>query len=652
LNQSNRACYNFISATMVVFIIGGGVARGAATSPAPDEWKAYMTSGAAQEALKRFDAAAELYLGAFRVARTQDERIEASLARAGLLSRVFKPQTKRLAEIDELYRSAIDGAVGDLSLRASNDYGVFLLRQGNTDRAIRVLGGVEGQVQTSTLSAVVRSRYFFNYARALERAGREEEASERYFESMKLDSTFQPARSAALRLAEAEVKASPQSFRASRTSIINILSTSNVASSGKNVAAWKPPEAANVSWQAWRRASEAAAEVVVGPAIKDEEVAGDEKAENVGRIDNVRQRSARGLLRIIDLFLVQGDLEKAEASLRGLLKNPDCLDTEGHVQLLELLVRYWTSARVSPEEFATSWTTSLDALGDIADSASRVQEVREAYLGDLPLEAGAQATSAFPEWEISGQAFSAFVEMIGDAYATSGNRRRALERYSQAFVLNPANTDACLYMVNLLSEYQGELDPKGGFFDELVGGLPSTLELSEGRDLGDVARLHFLIAAALESRANLGPEESPRGAIFHWRRALEAEQQISLASNIPLKAISMLHEKLGGAYLALGNAQEAVQQDLRGAEEYEALKDEQGAQLLLARAAGIQAQERPLPAETAAEIAHADFTPSAESTMASLPKTASSEPLVGLLGVISIGAALRLRIQRLRSVGS
>jgi tetratricopeptide (TPR) repeat protein len=369
------------------------------------------------------------------------------------------------------------------------------------------------------------------------------------------------------------------------------------------------------------------------------------------------------MLQVLETLLAQGDLVNAEATLRLLLAGGVQLATTHHERLLDLLVRYLTAARIGPGDFDRSWRSTLEIVEKTLPSsplAFRLGEIRKAYLDELPIEIRPQATAVFPSWGFSGQAepFSDLVKMIGDSYAASGERHRALERYVQASLLDPGNAEASLYLVNLLSEYSQELDPKDVLFDQLAEMLPTSDDRIRPRDWSNVLRLHFLMGTVLERRARWGPDESPRGAIFHWQQALAAERHLALASNAP-PPVPLLHEKLGGAYRAVGEVQAAVQQYLEGADEYRALNDPQRARTLVAQAAEIGAPKvSPADDRTPASQDQIAATTTYSSTTATtdtttgmtrsayaghLPATASTLPWLGMTGLGALGAALCLR---------
>src|SRR5262249_9828097 len=162
-----------------------------------------------------------------------------------------------------------------------------------------------------------------------------------------------------------------------------------------------------------------------------------------------------------------------------------------------------------PPEFTRSWQAGLESAERSLANPSRSAEIRKAYLGELPVAVGPSAPPVFPGWQHSVQAatFSSLLKAIGDAYAASGERSRAIERYAQAFVLDPANTEAPLYLVNLLAEYPQELDPQGHLFDQLLAALPPRQAVTEAKDGSDLLRLHFLLGTVLERRARWGSEE-------------------------------------------------------------------------------------------------------------------------------------------------
>jgi len=138
------------------------------------------------------------YRAALEKASAPQQRAASSLDLARFLAASAVEPDKR-AEVDRLYNAAIQEASGPLRLEAHNSYGVYLLQQGNAGKAAAVLSGakeISGDVEPEA-----RSRFLYNYAVALERSGRTQEASEAYQQSFDLDPGFMPACDAVFRTA-------------------------------------------------------------------------------------------------------------------------------------------------------------------------------------------------------------------------------------------------------------------------------------------------------------------------------------------------------------------------------------------------------------------------------------------------------------------
>ncbi|HEV8581723.1 MAG TPA: hypothetical protein VGX68_21860 [Thermoanaerobaculia bacterium] len=172
-------------------------------APSQASYRSYMGSAASLEGLQQVERAAGTYAHAVTTASSKQEAVEAQLAWAGLLSRNPGSGNEaggRAEKADELYQSALEEAEGDQQLRARNDYGVFLFRQGQTAKAAAVLGQIDHASWSGEDGPVRQARYLYNYGQVLEDLGRTQEAYSQYLEAMRLDPRFGLAREAATRL--------------------------------------------------------------------------------------------------------------------------------------------------------------------------------------------------------------------------------------------------------------------------------------------------------------------------------------------------------------------------------------------------------------------------------------------------------------------
>lgn len=111
--------------------------------------------------------------------------------------------SERLEKTARFYLEASE-TEGSIRIEALNGLALLRLRQGRSDEAVQLFRTLEeAVVGSSDLDAASRSRFFYNYASAVEHSGQKEKAFALYLKAVGLDPSFRPACDAALRNARA-----------------------------------------------------------------------------------------------------------------------------------------------------------------------------------------------------------------------------------------------------------------------------------------------------------------------------------------------------------------------------------------------------------------------------------------------------------------
>jgi tetratricopeptide (TPR) repeat protein len=397
--------------------------------------------------------------------------------------------------------------LGDARLRieAKNGLGVLRLRQGRARDAADLLASVEPQIRESKdFDAIARSRYLYNYATALEKAGSTEKAFARFLEALELDSSFQPACDGAERVANAS-----------------------------------PPRL---------------------------------RVEQLGRLSS--------------LLIQKGELSAVREYLLRTLRDGRALSGAPYEDLLVLLVRYWTAAKVGPEDAQKDWLPFLsqDPPWMSPISRDRVARIRTAYATEMPpILDRYRASGYFGLWQSpkeAASAFSGFLKMVGDAFLEKGDARTAVSRYALAFSAT-GNLDAAVYLAGLLLNQHASLDPDGRMLNEFIGSVfyaKGESYLSD--DWPSILRLHTLLGTMFERQSRWGSSGDAQSAIFQWEHAIAALDKVPGRGQGDAPA---LHAHLAAAYTGGNRKKEALQQYLISAEQYVAAKRPEAAEPLMLR---------------------------------------------------------------------
>jgi tetratricopeptide (TPR) repeat protein len=202
------------------------------------------------------------------------------------------------------------------------------------------------------------------------------------------------------------------------------------------------------------------------------------------------------------------------------------------IELLTVLVQYYVSASVDPAHFEKFESGDLRSLGAATPALKRpIDEIHTAYFGDFPpsFYHGA-ARDIFRSWAYPREhaaLFSALLKKVGAYYDQREAPEKALPRFSAAWMLNPADSEAAVYAAAVIRDHAKTLDPQGQLFKQLL----ETLFMQKGEayfenDWPNILRFHVVLGTIFEREKIWGSSHDPRSAIFQWENALEAEKQI------------------------------------------------------------------------------------------------------------------------------
>ncbi|HEV8117445.1 MAG TPA: hypothetical protein VGQ32_02910, partial [Thermoanaerobaculia bacterium] len=203
--------------------------------------------------------------------------------------------------------------------------------------------------------------------------------------------------------------------------------------------------------------------------------------------------------------------------------------------------------------------TRLAAGSAVLDAP--IRQMAAAVKGEVPilLDRGA-AGDFFSAWvwdAWKSEPFSRFLKTIGDSYDRAEQPRQALARYTAAWSIDSANTEAALYAAVILSDHSTELDPSGRLLDRLTEGLiEDKMAAYRKLDWVNVLRLHTVLGDIFERKDKWGPPGNPRSAVYQWTAALRAESEVRKAKPGFLPSPG-LYLRLGNCYQRLGDREAA-----------------------------------------------------------------------------------------------
>ncbi len=133
-------------------------------------------------------------------ASTLREKTDLKMELASVMGKAAISQNKplMLAESEKIYKEVISSSRGVPQLKASNNYCAQLLRRKRPGEAVAVMKNVERTFASQPIDRKAKSRFLYNYGKALQMAGDHDGAYKALQDSMKADPRFkQAARDAA-----------------------------------------------------------------------------------------------------------------------------------------------------------------------------------------------------------------------------------------------------------------------------------------------------------------------------------------------------------------------------------------------------------------------------------------------------------------------
>ena len=260
--------------------------------------------------------------------------------------------------------------------------------------------------------------------------------------------------------------------------------------------------------------------------------------------------------RLAETLLGRGQPESAGRELRRALEawaaQPDAQ------RLLAVLLRYYVAATLDPPGFRKEEMPFLKRVSDRGPQlAPAIKQVAAAYAGDVPAFVERGSARGFfnawsPEpWKV--EPFSRLLKVIGDSYDRAEQPRQALALYSGAWSLDPANTEAGLYVALTLRDHGEGLDPGGRLLSRMTESIFEEKGIAyQKQDWLNILRQHVLLATIFEKEDRWGPRSNPQSAIFQWTNALKADDRIRQRDpNFPLSPGIYLH--LGECHARVGD---------------------------------------------------------------------------------------------------
>jgi tetratricopeptide (TPR) repeat protein len=238
-------------------------------------------------------------------------------------------------------------------------------------------------------------------------------------------------------------------------------------------------------------------------------------------------------------------------------------------ELLTVLVQYYAAASIDPLQFEKSEWGDLHSLGPATVLSLPIDEIHTAYFANFPSSFRRGAQNIFRSWaypEPHAIVFSALLKRIGSYYDQHESPDKALARYSAAWMLNPADSEAAVYSAAILRDHAKSVDPNGTLFSQLL----ETLFEQKGQayfenDWPNILRFHVVLGTIFERDKVWGSSNNPRSAIFQWESALRAERQVrQIDKSFPPSP--GIHASLALAYQNISRIADAWDQYILAAE--------------------------------------------------------------------------------------
>jgi tetratricopeptide (TPR) repeat protein len=324
-----------------------------------------------------------------------------------------------------------------------------------------------------------------------------------------------------------------------------------------------------------------------------------------------------------ETLLSTGQTESAERYTKQYLdlwgKQP------GSQQLLAALLQYYAVAPLTLEMLQTrEWVYLQQLAGSAPGLGQPIANIRVARFDSFsPVFEPFQARELVPAWaneEWQQRAMAGMLKRTGDLFRQAGKFREALAGYSAAWAL-AGDSEAALYAASLLHEQRQLIDSNGQLFNQLLQGIFEVKGMQYSKqDWPNILRLHTILGTIFEQEQKWGSESDSHSAIFQWRHAISAEEQVR-RGDPKFPRSPMLYMKLASAYRETGNRSAALDLYLSAAEAFVEASNPQQATVAMKQAQSLDVKIPPAAQERIQKIDFAIRTLS--STTASLKRSSA-----------------------------
>jgi len=273
----------------------------------------------------------------------------------------------------------------------------------------------------------------------------------------------------------------------------------------------------------------------------------------------------------------------------------------GSQRLLAALLEYYAVAPLTLETLQTQEWSYLQHLAASAPALGQpIGNIRVACFDSFtPVFEHFQARNLVPAWandEWQQGAMAGMLKRTGDLFREAGKFREALARYSAAWAL-AGDSEAALYAASLLHEQRQLIDSNGQLFDQLVQGIFEVKGIQYSKqDWPNILRLHTILGTIFEQEKKWGSESNSHSAIFQWRHAIYAEEQVRRADP-KFPRSPMLYMKLASAYRDTGNGSVALDLYLSAADAFVAASNPQQARVAMKQVQSLNMKIAPAAQE-------------------------------------------------------
>jgi tetratricopeptide (TPR) repeat protein len=234
------------------------------------------------------------------------------------------------------------------------------------------------------------------------------------------------------------------------------------------------------------------------------------------------------------------------------------------------IVETYTQKLVTPQDFTELDWPKLVNIGNKSPQINpAIQEIHCGYWAHFDISQS--VSKSYPYWSHTAERrkhFAAFLMALGGFYESRHELDRAFSSYYSAWALDHNNTEAAITAAALLQDHSPELDPNGNYIKILLEEMLLEKQQAYNKsDWNQIMRAHAVLGTVLEHQGSCESSDERFSAIYHWRRAIEAEQHVrSFDPGLPLQA--GLHSHLASCYLQLSDNSSAVKAWLDAAGEF------------------------------------------------------------------------------------